>query len=89
MDAHQHNPTPRENDVNHNQRHNKPKLRANINVATLNMNGLSAPASNTSYLERWTMINQTLNNKIVILAFQETHLDEESTDRIRTTYKKR
>ena len=90
MNAHQRNPTPRENNINHNPRHNKPKLRANINIATLNMNGLSAPASNMSYLEKWTMINQTLNKyKIAILTIQKTHLDEEMTERICATYEKK
>jgi exonuclease III len=90
MNAHQHNPTPRENNINHNLRHNKLKLRANINIATLNMNRLSAPASNMSYLEKWTMINQTLNKyKIAILTIQETHLDKEMTERIRATYEKK
>ena len=36
------------------------------------------------------MINQTLNKyKIAILAIQETHLDEETTVRIRTSYEKK
>ena len=54
------------------------------------MNGLSAPTSNMTYLEKWSMINQTLNKyKIALLAIQETHLDEETTIRIQTTYEKK
>ena len=54
------------------------------------MNGLAAPTNNMSYTEKWSMINQTLNkHKIAILALQETHLDEETADRVRTTYGKK
>ena len=70
--------------------HKKTKLRANINIATLNMNGLSAPANNMSHMDKWAMINQTLNKfKIAILAIQETHLDEETTDQIKRNYGKK
>ena len=54
------------------------KKRANINIATLNMNGATAPTSNMDLKEKWSMINNTIRtNKIAILALQETHLDEE------------
>lgn len=47
------------------------------------MNGLLAPMHNMAYTEKWSMINQTLNqHKIAILAIQETHLDEETADRV-------
>ena len=82
--------TQRETHITHNPNHKKPRMRANINIATLNMNGLSAPTNNMSYIEKWAMINQTLNKyKIAILAIQETHLDEETTERIRTNYGKK
>ena len=82
--------TQRETHTTHNPNHKKPRMRANINIATLNMNGLSAPTNNMSYIEKWAMINQTLNKyKIAILAIQETHLDEETTERIRTSYRKK
>ena len=87
--AHQRTPIQRENHTNH-INHKTPRMRANINIATLNMNGLSAPTNNMSYLDKWSMINQTLNKfKIAILAIQETHLDEETTNRIRISYGKK
>jgi exonuclease III len=65
-------------------------MRANITIATLNMNGLAAPTNNMLYIDKWSMINQTLNKyKIAILAIQETHPDEETTERIRTSYRKK
>ena len=71
-------------------RPNKPKLRANINIATLNMNGYTAPSNNMSHLEKWTMINQTINkHRIAILALQETHLDQERVDTLLTLYGKK
>lgn len=54
------------------------------------MNGLLAPMHNMAYTEKWSMINQTLNqHKIAILAIQETHLDEETADRVRVSYGKK
>ena len=87
--AQQRTPTQRENHTNY-INHKMPRMRANINIATLNMNGLSALTNNMSYLDKWSMINQTLNKfKIAILAIQETHLDEETTNRIRISYGKK
>jgi len=66
----------------------QPKNRANINIATQNMNGLTAPSSNMNFLEKWAMVNANLNqNKLAILALQETHLDQETVDRLRQIYK--
>ena len=88
--AHQRTPIPRERDQNQIPATSKPKMRASINVATLNMNGLAAPTNNMSYTEKWSMINQTINKyKIAILALQETHLDEETADRVRASYGKK
>ena len=65
-------------------------MRANINIATLNMNGMSAPTSGMTGIEKWAMINQTLNeHNIAILALQETHLDQERIRRIRETFGKK
>ena len=62
-------------------------MRANINVATLNMNGLTAPSSGMTFLEKWSMVNQTLNQyKIAVLALQETHLDQEIVDRLKQCF---
>ena len=61
-------------------RNNNPKnqnLKANVNIASLNVNGYAAPASNMSGIEKWSAIYQTMKeNKIAILAVQETHLDD-------------
>ena len=71
-------------------RNERRKLRANINVATLNINGSSAPTNGMSLLEKWSMINQTLNeHKIAIMALQETHLDQDKVDRIRQSFGKK
>ena len=69
--------------------HNKPSLRlkANIVIATLNVNGYAAPASNMSGIDKWSTINRTINtNRIAILAIQETHLDEHLLQQINTCF---
>ena len=54
------------------------------------MNGLAAPSQNMNYIEKWSMINQTLNrDRIAILALQETHLSEETAERIRDCFGKK
>lgn len=66
------------------------RKRANIVIGSLNMNGLAAPSRNMNYIEKWSMINQTLNrDNIAILALQETHLDEPTAERIRESYGKK
>ena len=51
--------------------------KANITIATLNVNGFTAPSSSLSGIEKWTTIVRTMNkHKIAILAIQETHLDD-------------
>jgi exonuclease III len=71
----------------HPQTPNNAAIRANINIASLNMNGLSAPSSNMSFLSKWAMINTTLNkHKIAILALQETHLDQQLVDRLHQSF---
>ncbi len=65
-------------------------LKANINIASLNMNGFTAPASNMSGIEKWSSIYQTMNkNKIVILALQETHLDKTLLQSVHDCFRKR
>jgi hypothetical protein len=45
----------------------------------LNINGASAPTANLNLTDKWARINSTLReNKIAILALQETHLDNDS-----------
>ena len=52
------------------------------------MNGFRAAGLNN--LEKWSMINQTLNkHKIAILAIQETHLDQERVDNLLRSYGKK
>ena len=51
------------------------------------MNGLTAPTNGMTFLEKWAMINQTLNKyKITIMALQETHLDLDTANRIRESF---
>ena len=80
-------PTPglaNETNINHHV-----KKRANINIATLNLNGASAPTVNLNVVDKWARINSTLrNNKIAILALQETHLDEEMAETIQRCFGK-
>ena len=72
-EGHQHNPTPRDLN-NHINPVNWKIKRANINIATLNINGFMA--NSLTYLKKWSMVNQTLNeHKIAILALQKMHLD--------------
>ncbi|KAH9026276.1 Endonuclease/exonuclease/phosphatase [Lactarius deliciosus] len=65
-------------------------LKANIKVASLNMNGFAAPAKNMSGIEKWSAIYQTINkNKIAILALQETHLDDDLLHSVHECFGKR
>ena len=61
-------------------------MRASINIATLNVNGLAAQ-NDGSPNRKWKWINSTLNeNKIAILALQETHLDDMTIECLHTMY---
>ena len=54
------------------------------------MNGLTAPTEGLTFLEKWSLVNQTLNKfKIAVLALQETHLDPETVDRLRQCFGKK
>jgi hypothetical protein len=65
------------------------KKKANINIATLNINGATAPTHNMDLIEKWSMINRTIReNKIAILALQETHLDERRASDINRCFQK-
>jgi exonuclease III len=64
-----------------------PAKRANINVATLNVRG--ATMANVSLLQKWSSISQTIyENRIAILALQETHLDQNKTRQVRECFNK-
>lgn len=46
-------------------------------IASLNVNGFAAPTSNLTGIEKWSTIYQSMKeNKIAILAIQESHLDD-------------
>jgi exonuclease III len=58
-------------------------MRANVNISTLNMNGLTAPTHGMNFRQKWSTINSTLNqHKLAILALQETHLDQDTIERL-------
>jgi len=59
------------------------KEKANINIASLNVNGATAPSERMSCVEKWAMINCMIHNeRIAILALQETHLDQTLLDQL-------
>lgn len=77
LGTNQYLPTPRATDqTRHTKNHKNKPMRASINIATLNMNGFTAPASQMTGIEKWSAVNRTISDyKIAILALQETHLD--------------
>jgi exonuclease III len=69
--------------------HNQPKKRANICIASLNVNGASAPTQNMNHIDKWSIINSTLRKeRIAVLALQETHLDDERIADINRCFRK-
>jgi hypothetical protein len=61
--------------------------RANIIIATLNVNGARAPTANMNFIDKWSLINCTIRtNKIALLALQETHLDKDRVESIRRCF---
>lgn len=75
------------NDSARKRRKKMSKTRAHIKVATLNMRGFGGPrAMQTS--EKWWSLNQVVRDeRIAILAVQETHLTEERVDALNTLFK--
>ena len=66
------------------------RKRANIKIASLNMNGLHTVEDRSFSYEKWSEINTTVKrDKIAILAVQETHLDDEMTHSIQDMFRKR
>ena len=66
-----------------------PKEKANINIASLNMNGATALKEKMTMIEKWSMVNCTIyNERIAILALQETHLDEQLLEQIQSCFRK-
>ncbi len=77
-------PGPLNNNTN-----NTYKKKVNITIATVNINGATVPSKNMNLIEKWSMINKTIRtNKIVILALQETHLNEEQASEIHRCFNK-
>jgi exonuclease III len=66
------------------------RKRANIKIASLNMNGLHTHTENRNNFEKWSEINSTIKKeRIGILALQETHLDEALASEIQEIFHKR
>lgn len=66
------------------------RKRANIKIGTVNINGLHTTADDSHTFEKWSEINATMRNeKIAILAIQETHLDDQTTTAIQQALGKR
>lgn len=66
-----------------------PKEKANINIASLNMNRATAPSENMSCIDKWAMVNRIIHNeRIAILALQETHLDQHLLDQVKNCFGK-
>ena len=87
--THRYPPSPGDN-VNIDHAPKNQVLRANINIASLNVNGFTAPASNMNGIEKWSAIYQTMKeNKTAILALQETHLDDNRLLSIKECFGKR
>lgn len=83
-------PPPQGAAPNINLRPNNQTLKANINIATLNINGFTAPSQNMNGIEKWSAIYQTMKeNKIAVLAMQETHLDNDMSQSINECFGKR
>ena len=54
------------------------------------MNGATAPSEHMSYIDKWVMINHTIyNEKIVISALQETHLDHQLLEQVNNCFGKK
>ena len=68
---------------------NKARLRANIWIASQNVNGAAAPSENMNYREKWRTISHTMHaEKIAILAIQESHLDQNMTELLGENFEK-
>ena len=67
----------------------KNNLKANIKIASMNLNGAMAPTENMSFLNKWRSISNTIQSeKITILVVQEMHLDQDMTEQLQTRFKK-
>jgi hypothetical protein len=77
-------PIPGENNARPDTRVKRLK-KANINIATLNING--ATSRDVRLLSKWSEISSTLYEyKIAILTIQETHMNQQITDQVRECF---
>jgi len=87
-------PTPRirpENQGNQqiNEHLKKARLRANICIASQNVNGAATPSEHMNYKEKWKSISQMFHaEKIAVLAIQESHLDQDMAEQLGRSFKK-
>jgi hypothetical protein len=66
------------------------RKKANIKIATLNINSLHTNTDTHHNFEKWSEINTVMRKQsIAILALQETHMDEQWIIEIQNTFKKR
>ena len=67
----------------HQRQERNAKEKVNINIASLNMNGATAPSENMLMTEKWAMVNRTIFNEcIAVLALQEIHLDDDCLEQV-------
>ena len=67
----------------------KARLRANIRIASQNVNGAAAPSENMSHKEKWRAISHAIHTeKTAILAIQESHLDQDMTEVLGRNFEK-
>ena len=70
----------------HTQGQQEPKSKsrhASISIASLNMNGFTAPTHSLNGIDKWSTVSRTMNkHKIAILAIQETHLDDDRLNKV-------
>ena len=65
------------------------KKRANICIATLNINGTTTPMYNMNHQIKWAHIYRMMKvENIVVLAVQEMHLDEKLLTKIKRSFNK-
>ena len=66
------------------------RKKANVKIGTVNINGLHTAVEGNNSFEKWAEVNATMKNeKIAILAVQETHLDEQKLESINHALGKR
>src|SRR6266478_8927077 len=72
-----------------NRPHQNQVASATITIATLNVNGFTAPSHNMTGKEKWSTIYRAMSDqRIAILAIQETHLDDELLSQVNQCYSK-